>query len=310
MGALQGCELNETSDVCQMNGCVTHVEGRAASSMSPTDTWICTLAPFTTFRGKIYKKVFMKIGINPQAFDAKSGKLDELYRKEASLGLLYELRVYNKVILPLLDANVCPHFLRSLLVSHNCTYQDLTKTLQKGLPGRLSMRDVKNRFNRSLWYMVEHERRRPAISTVPPVNGRGDVRQYPRPKDYRFTVLTTEFDNVVDYDDWITEANPTQADRYVVCLQLFIALYTMQYCKLMHNDLHSGNLFIQTLDSDQQFQYVVDGVRVAFRTHLKVMIYDFDDATCPWLGENLHVTAPLSNRVSRHEPRYRTAAAF
>ena len=301
MGAgMQTCELDSTSDVCQMHKCVTQVKGRKATSTSPTDTWMCTLAPGTTYGGKRYETMFMKLGINPQGINVKSRRVERIFLKEAALGLLYELRVYNQVVSPLIDANICPNFVRSLLVSYNCTYRDLVKTLEKGLPATKAT--AQNRLNRSIHFMINHEEGRPAISSR-------DVKQYPKPSEgHRFMVLTTEHDDVVNYWDWL-HTRPSEEARHKVALQLFIALYAMQYCRLMHNDLHAGNILIQTLPRAERMQYLIDGSRIAFDTQLKLMIFDFDRATCPFLGENLFVTAPLSSAVGE-TPEYRELQAF
>lgn len=297
---MQTCELDRTSELCQMHKCVTQVKGRKSTSASPTDTWLCTLAPGTTYAGKKYDTMFMKIGINPQGINVKSRRIERMFLKEAALGLLYELRVYNQVVSPLIDANICPNFVRSLLVSYNCTYGDLVKTLEKGLPAPRGT--AQNRLNRSIHYMINREEGRPAISSR-------DVKQYPKPSaGHRFMVLTTEHDDVVNYWDWL-HTKPSEEDRNKVALQLFIALYVMQYCRLMHNDLHAANIFIQTLPTVQRVQYLIEDTRIAFDTKLKLMIFDFDRATCPWLGENLFVTAPLSAALGE-SPEYRELQAF
>jgi DNA-binding transcriptional MerR regulator len=279
----------------------------------------------------------MKIGINPQCIDVRSGLRRIAYQehperflmppevisgkgwnavclKESALGLLYELRVYNEIISPMLDAEICPNFLRSMLVSYNCTYQDLTKTLQKGLPGKLTMRDVKNRFNRSLSYMTTRKNGRPPIHASPVVSVDGTVPQYPRPdSSIRFMVLTTEFDDVESYFDWLFDPlrrlEPEFGEeRNAVALQLFIALYAMQCCKLMHGDLHAGNIFIQTLPQEEVLQYKIEGQKIAFKVKSLLKVYDYDNASCLRLGDNLHVTAPMTGVLK--QAWYRQSPSF
>jgi hypothetical protein len=121
-------------------------------------------------------------------------------------------------------------------------------------------------------------------------------------------VLTTEHDDVTDYWEWLHK-RPTEEARQIAALQIFIALYAMQYCRLMHNDLHAGNIFIQTLPHVQRMQYQIEDKRIAFDTKIKVMIFDFDRATCPSLGDNLFVTAPLSSAAGE-TPEYRALQPF
>jgi hypothetical protein len=303
MGAQQTCQLDETDDVCQMSKCVIKIKGRASNSGSPTDTWMCKLQRGTTFRGESYKRMFLKFGIAPRPFLSRRHQhdIDFLFAKQSSLGLQFEIRVYDRIISPLLNG-ICPNFVRSLLVSHNCTYDDLLTTLTRGLDVHLSKKAVMNRLNRSIYYMTHAEPERPAVHVDPTMD-------YPEPDpEFRYMVLTTQHDDVVTYHEWL-KTKTTEADLNTVSLQLFIALHAMAQCKLMHNDLHGDNIFIQTLEEPRHMQYEIDGVQIAFLTRLLVLVYDFDRATCPSLGENLFVTQPLT-RARGEDTIYRKLQPF
>lgn len=279
MGAKQTCELDKLSDVCQMSSCVKKVEGVAANSLSPTDTWVCTLEENTTFQGKPYSKMFLKVGLSPNTL--------EKTLKRRSLGLIYELRVYDGVITPLIDNGICPHFVRSLLVSENCTERDLLKTLKKGLSWTVfSEQQITRQFRRNFGYIVNLEKKRPAIQTEVSLGEKiADVRSS------RFVLLATEYDRVAKYGAWLQNQQQPEDARICVMLQILIALYAMQCCKLCHNDLHHGNVFIQRLEASARMQYIIEGKHIAFDTWYKLTVYDFDRASCVSLGENVCIAA-------------------
>lgn len=250
------------------------VYGRAADSNSPSDTWVCRLRLGTTFNGRSVSKMFLKIGLHPDC---------ELTIKQESLGLLYEMRVSDQIITPLLDS-VCPHFVRALFVSDNCTYAELFAALQKGLSRfRLTDPEIARCLARNFAHVAFELDGRPAIET--PV---AKSVLYEKVETSRFLLLATEFANAVKYRDWLASDPPKDA-VFTVLLQLLIALYTMELCKLCHNDLHDGNIFVQKR-KPTTIQYIINGQRFAIKTALNVMVYDFDRATSESLGENVHYT--------------------
>lgn len=312
MGAKQTCELDELSDICELSKCIDHVEGKPSDSASPTDTWICTLQPNTTFKQKPIRKIFLKIGINPM-YAANI--------ETESIGLMYELRVYNEVITPLIDENVCPNFVRSLLVSNNCTFRSLFDTLKKGL-SRLNLSDdeITDRLRRNFAHVANRQKMRPAIDTPSPpsppspesqdvmslaakferlsngnVPTNASARQsrqsrQPQPrhelKNDRIMLLATEFDHVETFGRWIQNNQDIQTNRLVL-LQLLIALNAMACCKLCHNDLRPGNIFVQTLQRPTIMQYIINKKRFTIVTLYKLLVFDFDRASCVSLGENI-----------------------
>ena len=302
MGISQSCSLDRLSNLCQMHKCVTGVNGRASDSASATDTWVCELKPDTTYRGRAISKTFMKIGINPASMPkpkkAKAGESSReatseatseattaaLDRIEAATGLMYEFQVYHNIVTPILDANICPNFLRSYLVSYNCQYDDLLETLKIGLvKHKIPPASVDKHLNRNISYMYDGKDNRPAIQST-----KGLVAAYPLPS-LRYMVLTTEFTNVTDYWVWLGEGHSLESRR-IVLLQIAIALYVMSKSKLMHNDLRAPNIFVQTLPKPEYWTYAInDYESISLYTIYLVELYDYDRGTAESLGDNAYV---------------------
>lgn len=277
MGVQQSCQLDRMSDLCDMHTCISKIKGRASDAGSQTETWIATLKPGTTYEGIECTHAFMKIGINPASIPV-------LEQKKAAIGLMYELQVYNQLVTPILDAYICPHFLRSYLVSYNCRHADLVHALAAGLD--VSRSRAKQHLDRGLSYLQDGLQGRPAVHE--PLDG----SRYARPSsNLRFMVLTTEYTDVQTYADWLKLPHSTQT-TLAVLLQIVVGLHTMALSKLMHNDLRGGNIFVQTLAEPQTFFYTIQGLGQPVRvtTRYKAMIYDFNKATSQSLGENAMFT--------------------
>lgn len=290
MGVSQSCALDRLSNLCQMEKCVTGVTGRDSDSASSTDTWVCKLEPGTTYEGQAIPSTFMKIGINPASMPKpardgnKNKQRDALERIQAATGLMYEFQVYHSIVTPILDAGICPNFLRSYLVSYNCQYDDLLSTLKKGLAShRINPNDASQHLNRNLNYMYYGQKNRPAIQST---DGLRVAAPLP---SLRYMVLTTEFNNVTDYWEWLGQDHSPES-RSVVLLQIAVGLYVMSKAKLMHNDLRAPNIFVRKLPKPTSWTYKINDVlSICISTVYLALIYDFDRGTSFLLGDNPYV---------------------
>jgi hypothetical protein len=63
----------------------------------------------------------------------------------------------------------------------------------------------------------------------------------------------------------------------LVTMQVAQALSVMEHFQLRHNDLHTGNVFIEIFDDEQSIDYTFPIV-FSLKTRFKITIYDFDQA--------------------------------
>ena len=280
MGVQQSCQLDRMSDLCDMHTCIDAIEGRVSDATSRTETWVATLKPGTTYEDVECKQVFMKIGINPSSIPVAK-------HKNAAIGLMYELQVYNQLLNPILNARICPNFLRSYLVSYNCLHSDLVQALMAGL--RIDQSEAARRLDRNLSYVQQGIPNRPAVHE--PLDQILDKHldkrlNKPPSDDARFMVLTTEHTDVQTYGQWLRAPHTVQS-LTAVLLQIVVALHTMALSKLMHNDLHGGNVFVQTLDAPRTLVYDIQGLPpVSVTSRYKAMVDNFSQATSQVLGDN------------------------
>jgi len=88
--------------------------------------------------------------------------------------------------------------------------------------------------------------------------------------------------------DFIANSGRDLSRYDVACIlfQLLYALYIFDAYKIMHNDLHLGNVFVQVLDKDQSMSFTIKGKTVTMSTRYIVKMYDYDSAQADALGIN------------------------
>ena len=77
------------------------------------------------------------------------------------------------------------------------------------------------------------------------------------------------------------------SDIASIILQVLQALFVMEKFKIMHNDLHLGNIFLEMLDEPRKISIPLsDKARIEFPSKYVVKIFDWDRAWCKKLGPN------------------------
>ena len=61
----------------------------------------------------------------------------------------------------------------------------------------------------------------------------------------------------------------------------------MSLSKMMHNDLHFGNIFIEKLNEVETITYIINNKLYILNTQYKIYIYDFDRSFAVSLGNNV-----------------------
>lgn len=107
----------------------------------------------------------------------------------------------------------------------------------------------------------------------------------------------------VSLNDWsdTVRGETRRQDELAIYLQLTYALYAMELLGLAHNDLHGGNVLIQTLDSPTTITMRVGRHALTVTTTVIPYIYDWDFANVPELGRNPKMDAAITIRF--HTPQ-------
>jgi len=84
----------------------------------------------------------------------------------------------------------------------------------------------------------------------------------------------------------IPKIDTTRNILWETLFQIVAACYAMSLSKMVHNDLHSNNIFIEDLGDEKTFLYVINDIPYILKTRYKVLIYDFDRGYVNRLGNN------------------------
>jgi hypothetical protein len=300
---------------------VQSIKGLASTSVSPTDIWVLIFKPDVTYNGQPLESAYLKIAVSPDYLDTP-----------ANQGLRYELRVYTEVIEELLDRRICPHFVRCLMASQSCHFDDLLHIAATGidpqtLPAGAPADFVANLLVENIAFMTarpkawsKSPRRASAAKPLskrsptksPKASKRGskalgtgrpsitnfDARPDPpalvRDEDaveriervYRYVCIMNERPDVVSLSDWLAKDVKFRYEDFLgVLFQLIVTLWVFELRKMVHYDLHTGNVQIQAT-RPRRLGYVLNGKEYKVNTTYFVRVFDYDQSYVVSLGCN------------------------
>jgi hypothetical protein len=101
--------------------------------------------------------------------------------------------------------------------------------------------------------------------------------------------------NLGDYIESPLLINNASHHMQSIFFQLLFSLHAMFMMGFQHNDLHNGNIIIDSQPNCTHAIYEVQGIRFSVPTPVKVYIYDFDWASCSLcLTPNVNLTGNCS----------------
>ena len=293
---LADIERGDARRCARLSEAAVDVRGIASNSSSPSDTWIVV---FYDRADRALVPAFMKIFIIAEREEDTSAE---------SLGMLYEALVYSRVIRPLIDAGVCPHFVQNYDAStEGCTFDDLAALLSKsrvfaaGGAGAPDLEAASAALRRNalivLSSIVAPNRtpKRPAVTAPRPALPDGVRRRFARVdvRALRFGYIMNEsVGGARDIHDWARENAHDPAALLIAAFQVVVACQAMALSLLAHNDLHLGNIYMVDLGAPRDFEYRVDGARgrgaatYVFTSRYSPRLYDFDLSYARRLGPN------------------------
>ena len=107
---------------------------------------------------------------------------------------------------------------------------------------------------------------------------------------YLYNIILTEYmGDCNTFSKWLNLYSRDPAyniEFWNIIFQISYACYVMSLSKLVHNDLHSDNIFIKDLGVNTLFIYNINSVKIKIITRYQPLIYDFDRGYCERFGEN------------------------
>ena len=277
-----------SKNLCIMTNDIENITGMENNSASQSDNWFIEFKDNITFNKRRIKYGFLKLFINPKTVPIISKNIVLI---QTLSGLAYEVNVYKNITQPLIDLNICPNFVTYIHDSLDCEYSELLDMLFDTLTesGKLIRAEtVINNLNRNINYIVNNTRKTPAINLVEdsidfhsPIDSielNTDLIVYDKPDiRYRYSLLLLENTSGKKLSTWLINKKYTdnfETEFWNIIFQISVACYTMSLSKMVHNDLHSGNIFIQELDTITDFLYNINDNPILIRTKYKVLIFD------------------------------------
>lgn len=273
--------IDENFDVCKIHKYIKSVK-TLRTGASPTDAWIIKFKNNVYDKKKKIQKAFLKIYSNLSFFD--NNNYSNKYLKYAVQGLNYETKVYRDIITPIVNYDICPNFIRSLGSGTMCTYDNLYDMLYGKYEKKSSPEKIRKKLKRSITNnILSYD-----LSNI----NFNETSKYENIDKYDFDNLqfdinlTETYDNVNNFHDILRTSDIQERNIYNIIFQIFVACYTMSLTKMTHNDLHSGNIMVRTLDKPRILVYFINKRKYVLKVKYFVHIYDFDRSYVKRLGDN------------------------
>jgi len=294
---------------------IRSIETLSANSASTSDTWIVNFNKKIKIRpgdereyGDLtitYDTAFMKIFF----YFVDVGKKSESY--ESMRALAYEAIFYVRVTNPLIFSGACPYFVTCYDSNYDCTFDQMAALLTGTVKPSLTEEEIRENLMRNAAYMLRELPYRPALAAKKsPKKRRRRMRDEPSvividlddvdpetitaPEAMKLRyccTLNQSMKGAATYAEWLykkKKENSAQAsmDIWAVVFQIAIACYAIFLSHAIHNDLHSGNIYIKE-SHGKPVMYEIDGKIYTFAPKYVPYLYDFDRGYIEWQGKNL-----------------------
>lgn len=95
------------------------------------------------------------------------------------------------------------------------------------------------------------------------------------------------------FQDYLDTNVLSQNDWDAVMFQLLYALSILEEHKIMHNDMHIGNIRLDYLKKPVNLCFTINNVKYQFTTNYILYLYDWDYSYCKEVGDNLKLNPNL-----------------
>jgi hypothetical protein len=278
--------IDENFNVCKIDKYIKNVKGMHTGG-SPTDAWIITLKNNVFDKnGDKINKAFIKIFSNLSFFNSEKYDIDFDSLEHAVKGLTYETNIYKNVVTPLVEYGICPNFIRFLGSGTICSYDDLYRMLlnnyskgSKKVSPNIIQKKLKRGINNNI---LNYEYTNVSLD---------DSRKYSTKNNYdinelQFDIILTETYDSKSFHEILKSPDIHERNINNILFQIFAACYTMSLTKMVHNDLHSGNIMVRNLIKPKTLFYIINNKKYVLKVKYFVYIYDFDRAYAKRLGDN------------------------
>ena len=281
------------SDLYSISNCIDTLSGQSSNSVSPTDIYILNMKnpPYNPpgqnflYDGDYVGAIFMKVFVSELCMPAGIPYPQILLNRgrpsiTTSDQLLYEYMLYLSKIKNFTTMRICPYFVKVLGGNLRVDYKDietlLTSVRMEEKGAILGNVDKRNNLERNMSYIIYEAKDRPSITdtstALEPTSRLPEifVKNYTK---YGY-FMTEGTPNTQSLDSILTAGAYTTDQLNIIIFQLIVACRTMNLARIAHNDLHIGNVMIETRNLDHLI--ITDSHQFQLRSPVITHIYDFD----------------------------------
>lgn len=274
------CDIETINSVCNIGACLKSIKSVVSTSSSETDIWIVTFNDQTIYGRKSVKRAVMKIySVHP--------------RMHTTPSLIYEGQVYE-ITKNLIDAGICPNFLRMLLQGQ-CSFPNVATMLKRvGIPKKNLVRTMKDIVSSS------HSSKNITPLETPysgPAPAKTDID-----RNGVIGIIMTEYvqdslnlEHFIDGKNIDEDIENREKEIWLIIFQVYVALYTLVLSKTVHNDIHIGNVLVKSVNNNlPKPSYCIEGVYYTLPdTENTALVFDFDRSYAEQNGRNENLETRL-----------------
>lgn len=249
--------LKDGTISCNLSEEFTNASLLKETGSSPTHVSLATMVKCNI---PVAIKIFLDITKLP-----KNAQLEYERMLQIVQSLKYEIEIYRQIILPILNNNFSPNFVRFIGYS-SCSIENVNNLVS----GVNDFRDIYGNL----------------------------LKKYP---DLPVGVLVTEQAggpgaSISSLKNFYNNSDINENHKNTVMFQIVYSLAVMQKFRLAHNDLHALNVIVATLPKKVKRLYVVGKKRFLIHTRYVPYIFDWDTAYSDKLGNNPKITDKICEK--------------
>ena len=270
------------------------------TTKSSSEKWILEFNDNVYFENKnITNGSFFKFFISPVNIEENNKSLR--YERMHSIACNYEYEMY-KITEKIRKKGICDAFPKIYFRKRNIKLEELVMLLKRNesfyfdeeiLIDLLDKRLKSLLSNTNINGLYQNLSSDGTINILDVDGNSVDIKF--NKKDYVINCIAIE--NIVNKDDingysytlseFIANNETINTEVIKVFYQIIYILYVFERYKIVHNDLHLGNIMIIRYKKPIYINYCINDVNYYFETYYKVIVFDFDRSFNEKIGKNV-----------------------
>lgn len=289
---------------CNLTRYVDKITGAVSNSASPTDIWFLEMV-----NGK---KGVLKIFVNDNLYNRLNLRFFRgTKQRQPITGLKYEMEIYKLINSNIINSGMCVNFVKMYTGTNECSFEKLANLLhEKGETGWFLNQTAESKLANNILTMTKllgNVKRQSITGTLSQlaVSSRikdtlmEDIKSYILSDIYSrsdtLSYILTENTGKQNVAEWFNYIN-SEYEVWSVIFQIIVACSSLSMFGITHNDLHIGNILIETLPAPLKVSYIIEDEYFTFYTMYKIRIFDYDLSYSNDLGKNEYLDSIATTR--------------